>query len=381
VSQFRKTKMCRFHEVGRCRYGDQCHFAHDPSELKELTDLHKISMCEHCEHLSHGDNVHSAHWRHAEELRHVHTRLQALEEAVMSGNDRRKLIRFVAYAERLESQLKGITKLLVFSGRWEYLPVAAKKVWVGYKEAEAEILGKVSHSNVVKLLTAFSDGSTFWLITRHAGLALPNAPKLPSVFEVSNQVARGLAHIHRHGYVHRDVKSDNLTLDANIVKIIDFGQGIGLGNEPHDDSPEMALLLVRSVRSAALFLASEEAEASRRLAAILIQDPSARPTAKDVTLIAQRLSNSAPSGFTGVLLVFSVSDICKLHRPCIASDIECSPQVSKVLGKACRRNPELVQAGVLLPCCVYAWPTDNHIASGQYFVMVSCLCFGPFFLE
>ena len=84
---------------------------------------------------------------------------------------------------------------------------------------------------------------------------------------------------------------------------------IGLGNEPHDDSPEMALLLVRSVRSAALFLASEEAEASRRLAAILIQD-SARPTAKDVTLIAQRLSNSAPSGFTGVLLVFSVSDIC-----------------------------------------------------------------------
>ena len=64
--------------------------------------------------------------------------------------------------------------------------VLMMEVWVGYKEAaerEAEILGKVSHSNVVKLLTAFSDGSTFWLITRHAGLALPNAPKLPSVFE------------------------------------------------------------------------------------------------------------------------------------------------------------------------------------------------------
>ena len=51
--------------------------------------------------------------------------------------------------------------------------------------------------------------------------------------KVSNQVARGLAHIHRHGYVHRDVKSDNLTLDANIVKIIDFGQGAPFGDGLH----------------------------------------------------------------------------------------------------------------------------------------------------
>eukprot|EP00439_Symbiodinium_sp_Y106_P010520 s1350_g1.t1 len=35
VGQFRKTKMCRFHETGRCRYGDECPFAHDPSELEE----------------------------------------------------------------------------------------------------------------------------------------------------------------------------------------------------------------------------------------------------------------------------------------------------------------------------------------------------------
>ncbi|CAE7562434.1 Zfp36 [Symbiodinium natans] len=45
VGQFRKTKMCRFHETGRCRYGDQCPFAHDPSELEELPDLRKTSIC------------------------------------------------------------------------------------------------------------------------------------------------------------------------------------------------------------------------------------------------------------------------------------------------------------------------------------------------
>ncbi|CAE7750826.1 SRK2 [Symbiodinium sp. CCMP2592] len=99
----------------------------------------------------------------------------------------------------------------------------------------AETLGKMSHNNVVKLLTAFSDGNNFWLITRHAGLALPHAPKLPTVFE--------------------DIKPDNLTLDANVVKIIDFGQG--------------AILIPGNFRSAA------------------------RPTAKEVTSIAQCLSVSA----------------------------------------------------------------------------------------
>ncbi|OLQ02959.1 actin [Symbiodinium microadriaticum] len=57
VGQFRKTKMCRFHETGRCRYGDECPFAHDPSELEELPDLRKTSICKNwqqgrCSHAS-----------------------------------------------------------------------------------------------------------------------------------------------------------------------------------------------------------------------------------------------------------------------------------------------------------------------------------------
>jgi hypothetical protein len=43
--QLRKTKQCRFHAVGRCRYGAACGFAHSDSELKEQPDLSKTKIC------------------------------------------------------------------------------------------------------------------------------------------------------------------------------------------------------------------------------------------------------------------------------------------------------------------------------------------------
>jgi hypothetical protein len=43
--QLRKTKMCSFFEVGRCRKGDNCGFAHGQDELGLLPDLTKTSLC------------------------------------------------------------------------------------------------------------------------------------------------------------------------------------------------------------------------------------------------------------------------------------------------------------------------------------------------
>jgi len=45
VGQFRKTKLCRFHETGRCRYAEKCPFAHSAEELEDLPDLRKTSIC------------------------------------------------------------------------------------------------------------------------------------------------------------------------------------------------------------------------------------------------------------------------------------------------------------------------------------------------
>lgn len=43
--KMRKTKMCEFYEEGRCKYGKDCAFAHDESELKEAPDLRKTRIC------------------------------------------------------------------------------------------------------------------------------------------------------------------------------------------------------------------------------------------------------------------------------------------------------------------------------------------------
>jgi len=44
-SQMQKTKLCDFHKEGRCKYGTDCAFAHDESELRSMPDLRKTRVC------------------------------------------------------------------------------------------------------------------------------------------------------------------------------------------------------------------------------------------------------------------------------------------------------------------------------------------------
>lgn len=43
--RFSKTKMCKFHQVGKCTKGGQCPWAHDPSELQVTPDLRCTKLC------------------------------------------------------------------------------------------------------------------------------------------------------------------------------------------------------------------------------------------------------------------------------------------------------------------------------------------------
>ncbi len=103
-------------------------------------------------------------------------------------------------------------------------------------ERETELLGRVSHENVVRLLDAgWSDDQVPYLVleplvgeTLHQTLGRHGAVPLSVALPWLRAVAVGLAACHRAGVVHADVKPSNVFLCGPIdaptdLKLIDFG--------------------------------------------------------------------------------------------------------------------------------------------------------------
>lgn len=69
VAVFEKTKMCKFFILGSCTKGNQCRFAHDPSQLQQLPDLAKTKLCKSLIATGFCDNPDCKYAHNREELR------------------------------------------------------------------------------------------------------------------------------------------------------------------------------------------------------------------------------------------------------------------------------------------------------------------------
>ncbi|PYR67475.1 MAG: hypothetical protein DMF88_12685, partial [Acidobacteria bacterium] len=117
-------------------------------------------------------------------------------------------------------------------------PVAIKLLGAGHEGdagrrlvREARAAGRLHHPNIVTVFEAgehdgrpyiameYVSGETIGsLIRRHALLSLRRR------LEMIEGACAGLAHAHREGVIHLDIKPDNLMLDDDgIVKVLDFG--------------------------------------------------------------------------------------------------------------------------------------------------------------
>ncbi|KPV71855.1 uncharacterized protein RHOBADRAFT_66998 [Rhodotorula graminis WP1] len=96
---------------------------------------------------------------------------------------------------------------------------------------EILVMKESHHPNIVNFLDSFLvAGTELWVVMEYMeGGALTdiidsNTLEEDQISCISNETCRGLEHLHAQSIIHRDIKSDNVLLDAQgHVKITDFG--------------------------------------------------------------------------------------------------------------------------------------------------------------
>lgn len=103
-------------------------------------------------------------------------------------------------------------------------------------EREKQLLKEVDHTNIVRLLAVYTSPRAQYFVMElcsggHLGYALKEAPlgRLDSVTAKCyiTQIIHAVAHCHKNGICHRDIKLQNILLESNAkdaqVKLVDFG--------------------------------------------------------------------------------------------------------------------------------------------------------------
>jgi serine/threonine-protein kinase len=111
---------------------------------------------------------------------------------------------------------------------------------------EAEVASRLSHPNVITVYDfgRAPDGTCYFVMELLEGMSLKELVKgggplsLRRTLNIIEQAARGLAHAHAMGAVHRDLKPHNIMVQAldgtDYVKVLDFGLVKALEQEEED---------------------------------------------------------------------------------------------------------------------------------------------------
>jgi len=115
--------------------------------------------------------------------------------------------------------------------------------WSRFFAAEAALVGRLNHPNVVQLYEAFSDAQVPYLVMEYVpGVTLREFCRadhllpLEQVVEIGFKCAMALGYVYRQGLIHRDVKPANILAvvqDGEVVdvKLSDFGSVLNTNSD------------------------------------------------------------------------------------------------------------------------------------------------------
>ena len=105
---------------------------------------------------------------------------------------------------------------------------------------EAQTLARFTHPHIVRVYSVFEDnGTAYMIMERENGVNIYEAfrknmlPDEETLLRVIFQLLDGLEHVHAAGFIHRDIKPDNILIREDLTPVlIDFGSArIAIGNE------------------------------------------------------------------------------------------------------------------------------------------------------
>ncbi len=144
-------------------------------------------------------------------------------------------------------------------------------------EREARAAGAIGHPNICEVfdLGTTDDGRPYLVMEKLVGMTLADRLErygplpIEEVVDIVTQVLAGLSAAHEKGFLHRDIKPDNLFLAERrglptIVKILDFGVSKPIRDEGSSDE-QFDLTRTGMVMGTPYYMSPEQAQGERDL--------------------------------------------------------------------------------------------------------------------